>query len=71
MSLGEVRRLFSELVGIPSPNPPGYTDEVADFIAGYLEDAGLEVEVVSRTRHRDNVVATLEGVEEGGPRPGL
>lgn len=65
IGLDDVEELLSELVKIPSPNPPGYTDEVAAFIAGFLEDAGLEVEVVSKSKRRENVVATLQGEEEG------
>ncbi len=61
----EIRELLSQLVSLPSPNPPGYTDEVAAFIASYLEKVGWEVEVISRTKRRDNVVATLRGREEG------
>src|SRR5687767_14787763 len=63
--------LVSELVAIPSVNPdlvPGGTGEaeVAAYVAGWLRDAGLEVEVDEAASGRPSVVAVARG--RGGGR---
>ena len=70
-SAGEVEELVAELVAIDSVNPalvPGAAGEaeIARFVAGWAEDAGLAVEIVEPVPGRPSVVATARG--EGGGR---
>ena len=63
--------LLSELVAIDSTNPvlvPGGAGEgaIAEFIAGWLENAGLEVQLVETAPGRPNVVGIARG--QGGGR---
>jgi acetylornithine deacetylase len=67
----DVERLVGELVAIDSVNPelvPGGAgeDEIARFTAGWMEDAGLAVEVVEAAPGRPSVVGTVRG--RGGGR---
>jgi acetylornithine deacetylase len=66
-----VERLVADLVAIDSVNPalvPGGAgeEEVAAFVARWLADAGLEVEVVEAGPGRPSVVGTARG--RGGGR---
>jgi acetylornithine deacetylase len=66
-----VERLVAELVAIDSVNPalvPGGAgeEEVAAFVARWLTEAGLEVEVVQAGTGRPSVVGTARG--RGGER---
>jgi acetylornithine deacetylase len=70
-SPGEVETLLGRLVSIDSVNPtlvPGGAGEreIAGFVAGWAEDAGLRVEIVAPERERPSVVATAGG--KGGGR---
>ncbi|HEX2125468.1 MAG TPA: hypothetical protein VHF45_02770, partial [Thermoleophilaceae bacterium] len=70
-SPGEVETLLGELVSIDSVNPalvPGGAGEreIAGFVAGWAEDAGLSVEIVAPDPERPSVVATTAG--KGGGR---
>jgi acetylornithine deacetylase len=70
-SLGEVEELLGRLVSIDSVNPalvPGGAGEreIAGFVAGWAEDAGLRVEIVAPDDERPSVVATAGG--KGGGR---
>ncbi|HIP99541.1 TPA: M20 family peptidase, partial [Candidatus Bipolaricaulota bacterium] len=62
----ELEELLVELVRIPSPNPPGGEAEMADFVADYLQGAGLEVNRVPLTPGRESVVGRLPGRGAGG-----
>ncbi|MEQ9692081.1 MAG: hypothetical protein RLO48_20400, partial [Bauldia litoralis] len=69
--------LLAALVAIPSVNPgfrqPGDPDDwfnearVGDFVARWLRDIGLEVEVDEVAPERPNIIARLKGTG-GGPR---
>lgn len=69
--------LLAALVAIPSVNPgfrqPGDPDDwfnearVGDFVARWLRDIGLEVEIDEVAPERPNVIARLKGTG-GGPR---
>jgi acetylornithine deacetylase len=66
-----IARLVSELVAIDSVNPelvPGAAGEaeISRFVAGWLEEAGLEVELEEVATGRPNVVGTARG--SGGGR---
>jgi succinyl-diaminopimelate desuccinylase len=58
--------LTRELVRIPSVRRAGeYEEKVALFVAGLLEEMGLEVVVERVEAHSPNVIAVLQGREEG------
>ncbi len=65
LDLERVVRLTRELVRIPSVNPPGEEAAVASYLADYLRDAGLTVEVTEVLPGRPNVLATLD-LGDGG-----
>jgi succinyl-diaminopimelate desuccinylase len=64
----EVIELCQSLVRIQSYNPPGNEREIAEFIAGFLQNAGLRVELVKHDPRRASVLAILNGT---GKQPGL
>jgi len=66
-----IESLISELVAIESVNPDlvasgGGETAIAAFVASWLRDAGLEVEIVEPVPGRPSVVGTLRG--SGGGR---
>lgn len=66
----EVVDLLSALVGINSINPslvPGSPgeEEIAQFVARWLEDAGLQVELAEASPGRPNVIGHLKGNGQG------
>ena len=70
-SLAEVEALLGELVSIDSVNPAlveggAGEAEIARFVAGWAEEAGLAVEIVEPQSGRPSVVAAARG--EGGGR---
>lgn len=54
-------RLLSDLIEIPSPNPPGDARDVAAFIADWLGDTGARIEILAPEvkPEAQSVVATL------------
>ena len=71
LQVGQVAELTGQLVAIDSINPdlvPGARGEgaLALFVAGWLSEAGLEVELIEPEPGRPSVVATLRG--SGGGR---
>ena len=71
LQVDQVAELTGQLVAIDSINPdlvPGARGEgaVALFVAGWLSEAGLEVELIEPEPGRPSVVATLRG--SGGGR---
>ena len=64
--MSDLATLLSQLVAIDSVNPdlvPGGAGEgeIARFVARWLEQAGLEVELQPTTEDRPNVIATVKG----------
>jgi acetylornithine deacetylase/succinyl-diaminopimelate desuccinylase family protein len=59
-------RLASDLIRIPSENPPGHEAAVATFLVNYFRDIGIEPTVQEVSPGRPNVFVRLEG-EEPGP----
>jgi succinyl-diaminopimelate desuccinylase len=55
----EAVELLSQLVRTPSPNPPGDTRNVAHLVGEYLEDAGIQVEIIGPDESRPCVIARL------------
>ena len=63
----ETAEVLAKLIRFKTVNPPGNERECQEWLAGYLEDAGLEVELVGAEPERPNLVATLR---RGRRRPG-
>jgi acetylornithine deacetylase/succinyl-diaminopimelate desuccinylase-like protein len=53
------------LIRFNTVNPPGNEREAAEWLAGYLRDAGLETELCGAEPERQNLVATLAGEHDG------
>jgi acetylornithine deacetylase/succinyl-diaminopimelate desuccinylase-like protein len=61
----ETADVLSRLIRFNTVNPPGDERACQEWLAGYLRDAGLEVELMGAEPERPNLVATLEGDEPG------
>ncbi len=57
--------LLQELIRFNTVNPPGDERAAQEHLAGILEGAGLEVELLGRTPERPNLVARLRGTGDG------
>jgi acetylornithine deacetylase/succinyl-diaminopimelate desuccinylase-like protein len=55
----ETAEVLSSLIRFKTVNPPGNERECLEWLAGYLEDAGLTVELDGAESERPNLVATL------------
>ncbi len=60
-SRDEIVELCSDLVRIPTPNPPGDTIDCAKFIEAYFARHGIPVDIHSRHPGKANVVAKVAG----------
>src|ERR1700741_3565154 len=63
----ETAEVLARLVRFRPVNPPGDERECQEWLAAYLRDAGLEVELIGTTRERPNLVARLAGEQPGPP----
>ena len=61
----EIVALCSDMISIPSDNPPGDTTKLAKFLIDYLEQRELQVDVYEPLEGSPNLVATIEGSQEG------
>jgi succinyl-diaminopimelate desuccinylase len=61
----ELVSILSDLIAIPSPYPPGTSVEICGYAAKRLRKAGYKVEIATRTKGVDNVVARLKGKAKG------
>ena len=61
----ETAEVLAKLIRFKTVNPPGNERECQEWLAGYLSDAGLEVELDGAEPERPNLVATLQGGEDG------
>ena len=61
----ETTDVLQRLVRFNTVNPPGNEREAQEYLAGYLQGAGLEVELYGRTEQRPNLVARLRGTGDG------
>jgi acetylornithine deacetylase/succinyl-diaminopimelate desuccinylase family protein len=52
-------KILSDLIAIPSPYPPSDSVAICAYAADLLRKAGYQVEIVSRTKGIDNVVARM------------
>ncbi|MFX1484731.1 MAG: M20 family metallopeptidase [Promethearchaeota archaeon] len=55
----EIIKLSSDLIKIPSVNPPGDMEEIADFISTYLSKYGLSCDVHEPEKGRINLICSL------------
>ena len=60
-SKDEIVELCSELVKIPTPNPPGETEECVSFIEEYFKRQGIPTKVYEKAKGKANIVARIEG----------
>lgn len=60
----EVGSLCRDMVRIKSVNPPGDELEMAEYVADFLREAGLTIEMISHTPTRASVLARLKGSDE-------
>ncbi len=61
----ETAEVLTKLIQFRTVNPPGNERECLEWLAGYLEDAGLEVELDGAEPERPNLVARYKGGEDG------
>jgi acetylornithine deacetylase/succinyl-diaminopimelate desuccinylase-like protein len=61
----ETADVLARLIRFNTVNPPGDERECQQWLAAYLREAGLEVELHGAERDRPNLVARLEGDEPG------
>ncbi len=61
----ETADVLARLIRFKTVNPPGHERECQEWLAGYLREAGLDVELLGADPERPNLVATLEGDEPG------
>jgi len=61
----ELVSLLSDLIALPSPYPPGTSVEICAYAAKRLKAAGYKVEIATRTKGVDNVVARRKGKAKG------
>jgi acetylornithine deacetylase/succinyl-diaminopimelate desuccinylase-like protein len=57
----ETAEVLARLIRFRTVNPPGDERACAEWLAGYLEDAGLACELHAAEPERPNLVATLRG----------
>jgi len=61
----ELVAILSDLIAIPSPYPPGTSVEICAHAGKRLKKAGYKVEVATKAKGVDNVVARLKGKAKG------
>ena len=61
----ETAEVLPQLIRFNTVNPPGNERECQEWLAGYLEDAGLDGRAAGAEPERPNLVATLSGAATG------
>ena len=61
----ELVAILSDLIALPSPYPPGTSVEICAYGARRLKKAGYKVEIATKTKGVDNVVARMNGKTKG------
>jgi acetylornithine deacetylase/succinyl-diaminopimelate desuccinylase-like protein len=61
----ETTEVLQRLVRFNTVNPPGNERPAIEYLAERVRGAGFEVELLSATEQRPNLVATLEGRDDG------
>jgi acetylornithine deacetylase/succinyl-diaminopimelate desuccinylase family protein len=57
--------ILSDLIALPSPYPPGTSVEICTYAAKRLKKTGYKVEIATKAKGVDNVVARLKGKAKG------
>jgi succinyl-diaminopimelate desuccinylase len=60
----ELLRLCSQLIAIPTENPPGNMENITLFICDYLKDKGISYKVLRPKENKPNIIANY-GKEKG------
>ncbi|MGN6131253.1 MAG: M20/M25/M40 family metallo-hydrolase, partial [Nocardioidaceae bacterium] len=63
----EVVALTRDLIRLDTTNAPGHETRAAGHLRGYLQDAGVECELVAREPDRANLVARIPGTDPQAP----
>ena len=61
----EATELLCELIRLDTVNPPGNETRAAELLRSYLEDAGVECELLAKDPERANLVARIPGRADG------
>jgi acetylornithine deacetylase/succinyl-diaminopimelate desuccinylase-like protein len=61
----ETTAVLKRLVRFNTVNPPGNERPAIEYLAEYLRRSGFEVELLSASDERPNLVATLDGLDDG------
>ncbi len=61
----ETVALLRELIRLDTVNPPGNETRAAELLRAYLEEAGIECELIARVPDRANLVARIPGRGDG------
>src|SRR5436305_14910633 len=61
----ETTEVLKRLVRFNTVNPPGNERPAIEYLAEHVRRAGFEVELLSATGQRPNLVATPEGRDDG------
>ncbi len=61
----EAADVLARLIQFKTVNPPGNERECQEWLAAYLESAGLEVELLGAEAERPNLIARIRGDEPG------
>ncbi|HZU39590.1 MAG TPA: M20/M25/M40 family metallo-hydrolase [Solirubrobacteraceae bacterium] len=61
----ETTTVLQRLVRFNTVNPPGNEREAIEYLAGYLREAGFEVQLLGAEEARPNLVADLHGAQDG------
>src|SRR4051794_33087719 len=61
----ETAEVLAKLIRFKTVNPPGNERECLEWLASYLADAGLDVELDGADPQRPNLVAKYAGGEDG------
>lgn len=61
----QTTELLQRLVRFNTVNPPGNERPAIEYLAGALREAGFEVELLAAVEERPNLVATLDGTDDG------
>lgn len=61
----ELVAILTDLIALPSPYPPGTSVEICAYTAKRLKKAGYKVEIATKAKGVDNVVARMKGKGKG------
>ena len=64
-TVGETTELLQELIRLDTVNPPGNETRAAELLQAYLEEAGLECELLGKVPERASLVARIPGTGDG------